>query len=214
MKRSLLALGLLVSATPAMSEPLESQMLACRAKTIPAERLECLDAIPLAAPPTTDSVGTGRWIVDESRSPLDDSPLVTATLPTSSGATDLVFAVRCKEGRTEAFVSANQPIGFSQTIEVQYRMGQAPAVRADWAASTTGRGAFAPRGTVISVVRAIPAEGTMFVRVRGQVTILEASYETRGVDEVRRKVAAACRWPAEGARPSRPSPPARPGARQ
>lgn len=186
---------------PATAGDLESQFRFCRQKSGPAERLGCLDAIVLPDLPVTPAAAPlGNWVINEERSPLDDSPGVTASLVTSTGGTNLIFAVRCKEGRTEAFVTADQILGFSQTLEVQYRMGQTSPARANWNASTTGRGAFAPRGAVISLVRSIPSDGTMFFRVRGQTSLAEASFVTRGVDEVRRKIAAACRWPGEAPR--------------
>lgn len=185
----------LISTGFAASQDLESQMRGCRQKTVPAERLECMDAIAIAETPAIAQDSGGAWSIDEGKSPLDDSPTITAALA-AQPPSKLLMVIRCREARTELLVSADGPMDFAQQLPVNYRFGQAPAVQANWATSTNGRAVFSPPVSTISTIRSIPVEGRMFFRVRGQIAQHEGTFDTRGIEEVRRRVSAACRWPA------------------
>ena len=183
----------------ALAQDLETQMRDCRTKTVAAERLECLDAIPLPELPAATEDSAAAWSITEGKSPLDDSPSVTAALA-AQPPSKLLMIVRCRESRTELLVSADGPIDFTQQLAVSYRLGQAPAVQANWGTSTNGRAVFSPPAATISTIRSIPENGRVFFRVRGQIAQHEGTFNTAGIDEVRRRVSIACRCPAEGAR--------------
>ena len=185
-------------ATQAIADDLEDKVRACRLKTVAAERLECLDAIPLPeAPLVTDPAGA--WVIDEAKSPLDDSPTIVASVPSRENAR-VFLMVRCRERRTELFISTPSPIDFNRQFPVAYRVGTSPAVQASWSMSTDSRGMFAPGSSTISLIRSLPEDGRFFFRVIGGVSQYEVTFETKGIQEVRRRVSAACRWPAEGQR--------------
>src|SRR5262249_60637117 len=68
--------------------------------------------------------GTG-WIVNDEKSPLDDSPLVSAALESSDGKAHLLM--RCKDRKTELAVSIRGFIKCGTDIPVTYRIDQAQA---------------------------------------------------------------------------------------
>ncbi len=144
----------------ANASDLEDQIRVCRLKAVPTERLECLDKIPLPIRPTVVSP-VGSWSIEETKSPLDDSPSVTASLSTRT-PDEMLLVIRCRESRTEMFVAANNLIDLNRSLMVDYRIGQLPAVRVEWGMSTTGKAVFAPRDRVISLIRSLPSEGTFY----------------------------------------------------
>lgn len=180
--------------TGAFAQDLETQMRACRMKTVAAERLECLDAIPLPESPAPSNP-SGAWVIDETKSPMDDSPLIVASVSSRETA-QLLLMIRCREGRTELLVSTPGPIDFNRQLPVVYRVGSAPAVQATWGLSTNSRAMFAPGASTISLIRSLQEDGRFFFRVIGGVAQYEVTFETKGVEEVRRRVSTACRWPA------------------
>lgn len=178
----------------AFAQDLETQMRACRTKTVAAERLECLDAIALPEAPLVNDPA-GAWTIDEAKSPLDDSPTIVASVPSRENGR-VFLMVRCRERRTELFISTPNPIDFNRQFPVAYRVGTSPAVQATWSMSTDSRGMFAPGSSTISLIRSLPEDGRFFFRVIGGVSQYEVTFETKGVEEVRKRVSAACRWPA------------------
>ena len=73
------------------------------------ERLKCYDGLDTSSSNATGTQaesqqGAGAaWVVNDERSPLDDSPLVSAALPSSDGKAHLLM--RCKDRKTEVAVS-------------------------------------------------------------------------------------------------------------
>src|SRR6187431_1177237 len=70
-----------------------------------AERLECLDRLSrdIAAAPDRPARGGGNWMISETTSPVDYTPIVTA-VALSRGGSDgslMQLAIYCRGGRTE-----------------------------------------------------------------------------------------------------------------
>ena len=83
----------------------------------PAERLECLDKLshdiaplsparPAASPAPEVAPAADNWIVSETTSPLDYTPVVIATALSSGGpdGTILQFSIQCRGGRTNLVI--------------------------------------------------------------------------------------------------------------
>src|SRR5262249_6439748 len=129
-----------------------------------------------------------------SKSPVDDSPRVSAWLYSDDGKSTLKAI--CEDRNTDVAVA---PAGFihctrRDEIRVIYRFGQKPAVESlRWSPSTDCRGAFAPMA--IDLLKSMEDNTSMFVRAHdsrgGQY---DATFNLGEVSKVRNQIAAACRW--------------------
>jgi hypothetical protein len=142
---------------------------------------------------------SGRsWIVSETTSPLDYSPMITASTSSQSVATDApaTFMIRCRGQRTDLLVSTEGSWRASRANELQVdlRVDDQPAVTMQWIASSDGRTAMF-KGDAVRFVRSLPGGGRITVSVFDwQGTAHEASFQLTGLDAIRQKIAAACKW--------------------
>ena len=112
-----------------------SQLKACSQKD-DAPRVECLNQLSrqIAQPPASSPAATNHWIVSETTSPVDYSPLVTATTSSRSDSERLpsLLSISCRNGRTELVVTNNGPPNRSANdFMVTYRINdQQPSLSA------------------------------------------------------------------------------------
>jgi len=171
-------------------------------------RLECLDQLSrrMAQPPARSSTTTDHWLVSETTSPVDYTPLVTATTPSRSDSERLpsLLSISCRNGRTELVVTNNGPPNRSANdFMVAYRINDQEPVHQRWIAAAAGRGA-SFRGDVVSFLRSLPDQGEMSIRVfDSQALLHDGIFLLDGLSIVRERVAAACRWPGASAPPTR-----------
>jgi len=168
----------------------------------------CLGEFALAEAPAT-----GQWILSETTSPVNYSPLVIATTSSRSDSerAPSVLSISCRNGQTEVAIttsgsprpgrSPDDGMVARQAFMVTHRVNDQPAVEQRWNASTTGKGAsFA--GDVVRFLKSLPDRGELNIRVLDSQGIShQARFSLDGVGAVRDKVAAACRWPGVSAAP-------------
>lgn len=194
----LATLTFVISATLLAAAAQAQDTANCAAIENAEQRLACYDAATnggkdnaAPAPPAQ------AWSVNETKSPMDDSPIVRAYLGDESGQN--VLSVRCVENRTELAVGTKEFLGVSDRVRVTYRIGKAKPVSAVWAPSTGYQAAFATNP--IQLLRQLPDNADLFIRVAkyngGNV---DAQFNTGLLSEVVAKVSAACKWPS--AKPS------------
>jgi hypothetical protein len=147
----------------------------------------------------TPSVASS-WLVSETVSPIDYSPLVLAELhaltPVSNGAPS-TLALRCRGSRTEISFRAQGTWRPLRTGGVEVAMlpaGESAAQRFHWPLSPDGRSTSSPqdvRDTVLTFragrIAVAVADG-----VGGGGT---AYFDLAGIEAVRARLGAACRWP-------------------
>jgi hypothetical protein len=138
------------------------------------------------------------WIVSETMSPVDYSPMITATTSSQSVAKDApaIFIIRCRGQRTDLLVSTEGSWRASRANELQVdlRVNDQPAVRMQWIASSDGRTAIF-KDDAVRFLRSLPDGGRIMVSVSdSQGTAHEASFQLTGLDVIRQKIAAACKW--------------------
>src|SRR5882672_10038194 len=108
------------------------------------------------------------WIVSETMSPVDYSPMITATTSSQPNAKDAptTFAIRCRGQRTDLLVSTEGSWRASSANELQvdYRINDQPAVRTRWTASTNGRTAVF-KDDAVRFLRSLPDKGRITVSV-------------------------------------------------
>jgi hypothetical protein len=99
-----------VTVVPASSQTLLEVLAGtkfCRTLKDDAQRLKCFDQLFVERP---SEQGTPKqieadiaWNVEQSKSPVDDSPQVTAHLVSDSGSETAYLILRCKENKTDAY---------------------------------------------------------------------------------------------------------------
>ncbi len=83
------------------------------------------------------------WVVSETTSPVDYSPLITAVIRSTSSVKDApnTLAVRCRGLRTELLLRMEGTLPASRASEVQvdYQINDQPFVRLQWTVSADGK---------------------------------------------------------------------------
>ncbi len=151
-------------------------------------------------PPTSSgSAGTApqdSWIVSETTSPIDYSPVVIASA-TARGAPDgsgMKLSIACRGGNTSVVLSSSGilPPGDIYTVSYTVDGGSPTTLAAAAAASGTG---MAIAGDVVRLLLSLPAQGEIAFRIAGrQGATLEGRYSLDGMRTVRERMAVPCRW--------------------
>jgi hypothetical protein len=140
-----------------------------------------------------------NWIISETTSPVDYAPVMTAAirLPFSVKHAPTTFAIRCRGGRTELLVRTEGTWRASRTREVQvdYQINDQPLVKLTWTASPDGKTAIY-RDDAVGLLQSLPDGARLKIDVLDEPgPSHEATFQLTGLDVVREKIAAACKWP-------------------
>ena len=140
-----------------------------------------------------------NWIIGETTSPVDDRPQIAAltTARASSRDAPSSLAIHCRARRTELTTSTtgSWKQATDGEVKVVYRINEEPSVEQRWRAAETGRSLAFP-GDVVRFLRSMPDSGQILVQVyAGKGPPYENTFQLAGLDPVRRKIAAACKWP-------------------
>jgi len=190
----------------------------CRQLKDDGERLKCYDGIDIASPNPAGSQaqrqqgGGPAWLVTDERSPLDDSPLVSAALQSTDGKSHLLM--RCKDRKTEVAVSIRGFIKCGTDVRVVYRLDQEQATDGPWNSHPSCYLALAP--SPIPFIRALSDEGKVYVRMFDHHGVPhDAQFNLGKVSPVRSRLAEACDWDkaSENPAPKAPAPAASPSTK-
>jgi hypothetical protein len=169
-----------------------------------AERLECLEKLSRSiAPPARPAPVGDNWIVSETTSPVDYTPIVTATTSSRGGSngSSMQLSILCRGGRTELVVAGPAVSRSSADYTISYRINDGQPVQLAAAAPSFGTGA-AFTGDVVRLLQSLPEEGDIAVRLTTRTGAAQDGYFLLGgLKMVREKVAAACKWPHAVAKP-------------
>jgi hypothetical protein len=154
--------------------------------------LPALDAVIPPKPRDTN------WVVSETTSPVDYSPLITAAirLPFSVRHAPNTLAIRCRGGHTELLVRTEGTWRASRAGEVQvdYQINNQPLVRLPWAASADGKTAMY-KDDAVGFLRSLPEGARLKINVLdGPGAGHEATFPLDGLDAVRAKIVTSCKW--------------------
>jgi hypothetical protein len=146
---------------------------------------------PAASPDT-------GWVVSETTSPVDYSPLITAVTRLHDGPQDApnALAIRCRGLRTELLVRTDGTWRATRggDIAVGYQVDDQPAIRSWWSVSADAKSA-GYQDDAIGLLRSLPEAGRLKIAVLDAAgSGHEATFQLAGLDAVRRKIAAACKW--------------------
>ena len=108
-----------------------------------------------------------------------------------------ILAMRCRGGRTEFLVRTEGTWRASRAREVQvdYQINDQPVVKLAWTMSADGRTAIY-KDDPVALLQSLPEGALLKINVRDEPGAShEAAFELTGLDAVREKIAAACKWP-------------------
>jgi hypothetical protein len=139
-----------------------------------------------------------NWVVSETTSPVDYSPLITAAIRVPFSVRDApnTLALRCRRGRTELLVRTEGTWRASRAgdVQVDYQINGQPLVRLPWAASADGTTAIY-KDDAVGFLQSLPEGARLKINLLdGPGPGHEATFQLAGLDVVRAKIAAACKW--------------------
>jgi hypothetical protein len=149
--------------------------------------------VPPTAVPTRTA---GKWIVSETRSPIDYSPVAIATASSSTGPDGVLqLSIQCRGGRTEMVIRSAPLMRRAEDHVVSYVVNDAPPVTVTSGLSSSGSG-IALKGDVAGFLTSLPAEGAIAFRVADrQGATLEGRYDLSGIKAMVARLAGPCKWP-------------------
>ena len=142
----------------------------------PADRLECLDklsrditpAVPGAprAPAPGVVQAADNWIVSETTSPLDYTPVAIATASFSGepGGGTMQLSIQCRGGRTDLVIGGPAVTRRVEDYVVSYGVNDGQPVVVAVGAPAFGTGV-ALKGDVVRLLASLPDRGEVFFRI-------------------------------------------------
>jgi hypothetical protein len=150
----------------------------------------------------TPAPPAANWIMSETTSPIDYSPLLTAAIRARSEVKDgpNTLFVRCRRQQTELSVHTDgawaAPRG--NDIHVEYRIDGQPGDKVRWIISPDGKTATYGADPV-ALLQSWPDGATLALEVAGASgTRHEATFKLAGLDAIRKRIGAACHWTSVG----------------
>lgn len=152
--------------------------------------------IALALVSTIASAQEG-WVVSQTTSPVDYSPIATATTASRkiAGSPPLRLSIRCRSGRTELAVSGPSITLPGDDYFISYRVNDGQSVQFGGVAPSFGDGV-AFKGDAGALLQSFPADGELAVEVmplRGSSQ--QGIFSLNGLETLRAKIGATCKWP-------------------
>ena len=180
-----------------------------------ADRLQCLDRLARTVtggtpagtktPPASESPASSkddRWIISQTESPVDYSPIATATTSSrnEAGTGPMQLTIRCRNGRSEIAV-AGPAISGRDDYAISYRINGGQPVQIAAAPPAFGAGV-AFRADASALIQSLPGEGELAVHLTPRTgASQDAAFSLAGLERVRAKIAASCKWPRAVATP-------------
>lgn len=206
MKLIMLSVAFEVASRVAFAQGAADPMAQLRACSLldRAERQSCLNKLPepgkVPARPAGESDG---WIVSETTSPVDYTPIVTAVTFARGSADSALkqLAVHCRSGRTELVIGGPAIADGATDYALSYRLDDGQPVPFATGRPSYGTGV-AFRGDVVGLLLSLPDEGGLAIRLTARTGVVhDGHFSLAGLKAARDRVAAACRWPRTIARP-------------
>ena len=169
------------------------------------DRPECLDKLSRATAPSLHlALADDGWVVSETTSPVDYSPIATAITSSRKVAdgSSMLLSIHCRGGRTEVAVTGAAIAGRGDNYFISYRVNDGQPVQLAGAASAFGDGV-AFRGDVVALLQSLPGDGKLAVRlVPPKGPELTGVFSLDGLEMLRARIGATCQWPHAIAKPN------------
>ena len=170
-----------------------------------ANRMECLDKLSRTLTPATPlAPREDRWIISQTSSPLDYSPIATATISSRAveGGGAMLFSIRCRGGSTEIVVSGPALVGRGNDYAISYHVNAGKPVQIAAATPALG-GGIAFKADAVALIQSLPGDGEFVLHLSPHVgPSQDAIFSLAGLERVRAKIATACGWPHIIAKPN------------
>jgi hypothetical protein len=170
-----------------------------------AGQLQCLDKLSHdPAPPLRLALAGDGWIVSETTSPVDYSPIATATTSSRkvADASAMRLTIRCRGGRTELVVEGPVITGLGENYFISYRVNGGPSVQLAGAVPSFGDGV-AFKGDAVALLQSLPNDGELVVRLFPlSGSELEGVFSLDGLEALRTRIGPTCKWPRTIAKPN------------
>ena len=205
-----LAFAFASSSTGAVAQDANDAMEKLRACSLlaPADRLECLDKLsrditppsaarPAASPAPGVVQAADNWIVSETTSPIDYTPVAVATASSGAGpdGATLLLSIQCRGGRTDLVIGGPAVTRRVEDYVVSYGVNDGKPVMVAVGAPAFGTGV-AFKGDVVRLLASLPDRGEVFFRVAAQQGgALEGRYALGDLRVVLDRLAVPCKWP-------------------
>ncbi len=173
-----------------------------------AERLECLEKLSrdIAPPPPRSTASSApavapaadNWIVSETTSPVDYTPVAIATASSRGGpdGTTMQLSIQCRGGRTDLAIGGPALTRRVEDYAVSYGVNDSQPVVVAAGTPTSGTG-IAIKGDVVRLLASLPDQGDIVFRVTArQGVVLEGRYALAGLKILLDRLAVPCKWPA------------------
>jgi hypothetical protein len=137
------------------------------------------------------------WVVSETTSPVDFSPIITVAIGSKSSVRDAsdTLTVRCRGKRTELLVRS-EPGRAADAGEVQvaYQINDQSPVRLAWTASADGK-TVSYKEDAAGFLQSLPAGANLKISLPDKSGPgHEATFQLIGWDVIREKLKTACKW--------------------
>jgi hypothetical protein len=182
------------------------------------ERHQCLEKVfrdtprpPSAAPAdvpsesraadtrASDTRASDNWIVSETTSPVDYSPVVVAA---ASSGTGLRLSIECRAGRTDLAIRAAALTQGADDYSASYSANGGAPVPVPVVAASPGPG-LVVKADVVRLLAMLPDQGDVIFRVAGsQATTLEGRFALPALKSVLERLVIPCRWVSPASRRS------------
>jgi hypothetical protein len=139
-----------------------------------------------------------HWIVSETTSPVDYSPLVTAVIRSTTSLQDApnTLVIRCLGPRTEVLLRTQGTwrASRSNTVQVDYQIDDQPLARLQWITSADGKTA-SYGNDAVGLLQSLPEGARLKINVLDRAGAgHEATFQLAGLDAVRKRIAVPCKW--------------------
>jgi hypothetical protein len=169
-----------------------------------AERLECLEKLsrditpppPAAGPAPGVAPAADNWIVSETTSPVDYTPVAIATASSGGGpGAAMQLSIQCRGGRTDLVIGGPALTGRGEDYVVFYGVNNGQPIMVAAGTPASGSGA-AIKGDVVRLLASLPDRGEIVFRVAArQGAAVEGRYALAGLKVVLGRLAVPCKWP-------------------
>lgn len=164
------------------------QITATGGETTQRVRPDTQTAAKISAPPAN------RWIVSETTSPIDYSPLVTAVLePIQHGDNGPInLAVHCREKRIELTLQFPGNSRWRNEPQIHFQTEDQSPVQLDLSWSADGKIATVKDDPVL-LLQSVPEGSTLKIWASERAP-QDTTFQLVGLGDIKRKLAAACNW--------------------
>jgi hypothetical protein len=157
----------------------------------------------VSVPPPRPAPATSNWVVSETNSPVDYTPIVVAVTPARDSAegSAMQLTLYCRNGRTELVVAGPAISGRGDDYAASYRINSDEPVQTPAGVPSFGTGV-AFKGDIVRLLQSLPENADIIIRLAPRSGVArEGHFSLGGLKLVRERLAEACKWPQATARP-------------